>query len=193
MTERDELAFSRAVGEFNSEKRLRVRTRLPEIHNGQYSWDSIEGDIARSYNLLFPVDVDGRSKFLRDVGLVDFNRYVALEVRRSTRIWSNPEKKWAFDPPLLGWGEVIVGFPRGDDEMAKFAGKILRLVNKVTWKRTGFGLDACRWSQSDRDEARHGLGNGELVDPFEPIVLNKYYDNSLWDDRLTNQVMDGGQ
>ena len=58
---------------------------------------------------------------------------------------------------------------------------LLRLVGKITWKRGPFGLDACRWSQSG-GEVRRGLGSGELIDPNEKIELNKYYDDSLWDD-----------
>ena len=86
----------------------------------------------------------------------------------------------------MNWGAVVVAYPMGDDELKQFAGKILRLVDKVTWKRTGYGLDACRWSQSGGAE-RRGLGSGVLIDPNIKIEFNKYYDDALWDDRLPDE------
>ncbi|MEQ8667059.1 MAG: hypothetical protein RIC16_15175 [Rhodospirillales bacterium] len=113
---------------------------------------------------------------------------VHLDLDRSRWERPDPTKKWAFDPPLLGWGEVTVAYPAdGNEEIVRFAGRLSRLVNKVTWKRTGFGLDACRWSQAGQPERRNGLGTGELIDPTEKIALNKYYDDSLWDDRLPDE------
>jgi len=109
---------------------------------------------------------------------------VQYRLRRSNWEWHDPSKKWAFDLPLLGWGELLVGYPRDDEEMKKFAGKLLRLVNKVTTKGNTFGLDAALWSQSGHPDERRGLGSGLIVDPSEDIKLNKYYDDSLWDDRL---------
>lgn len=44
--------------------------------------------------------------------------------------------------------------------------------------------DACRWSQTG-GRVRRGLGNGQLIDPAEKIELNRYYDDSLWDDGLS--------
>lgn len=68
--------------------------------------------------------------------------------------------------------------------MKKFATKVLRLVNKVTWKGDRrYGLEACRWSQAGGD-VRRGLGPGWQIDPAEDIQLNKFYDDSLWKDRL---------
>tara|TARA_R110002073_G_scaffold329751_1_gene512714 strand:+ start:727 stop:1272 length:546 start_codon:yes stop_codon:yes gene_type:complete len=111
---------------------------------------------------------------------------VRLDLQRSSWEWVDPGKKWAFDPPLMNWGAVVVAYPMGDDELKQFAGKILRLVDKVTWKRTGYGLDACRWSQSGGAE-RRGLGSGVLIDPNIKIEFNKYYDDALWDDRLPDE------
>ena len=36
--------------------------------------------------------------------------------------------------------------------------------------------------------AQRGLGLGELIDPEEVIELNKYYDDDLWDDGLTESA-----
>jgi len=110
-------------------------------------------------------------------------------LERSKWEWLDPSKKWAFDLPLLGWGTLIVGFPRDDEVMKKYAGKLLRLVNKVACKGGGYGLDACLWSQAGGIGERRGLGSGYCVDPSEEIKLNKYYDDSLWDDRLPNNLM----
>lgn len=82
---------------------------------------------------------------------------------------------------MLDWAEIVVGFPNGDDGFKKYAGKVLRLVDKITWKRQGFGLHACQWSQAGGTE-RRGLGSGILINPSEKIELNKYYDDALWDD-----------
>ncbi len=78
---------------------------------------------------------------------------------------------------------MVVGYPRDNEALKKFAGQLLRLPNKVTARGNAIGLDACRWSQAGGDE-RRGLGGGELIDPSEKIELKKYYIDSLWDDRL---------
>ena len=74
-----------------------------------------------------------------------------------------------------------MGFPNGDGDFKKYAGRVLRLVDKITWKRGSFGLHACKWSQAGGSD-RRGLGSGILIDPSEKIELNKYYDDALWDD-----------
>jgi len=186
LTERDELAFSRVLREFcpavmfmgnTPENAERRSITLPNIPHHCHDRATIALP-APGQEKQWQLNLDMRC-------LMIWPR-CHLDLRRSSWEWLDPEKKWAFDPPLLGWGEVIVGFPRDDPEMMKFGMKLLRLVNKVTWKRTGFGLDACRWSQAGGKE-RRGLGAGELVDSIEKIELNKYYDDSLWDDRLPDE------
>jgi hypothetical protein len=64
--------------------------------------------------------------------------------------------------------------------------KVLRLVGKVTWKGH-WGLDACLWSRTGGVVRRQIEGFGGLFAPDQvppDIPLNKYYDDSLWDDRL---------
>lgn len=64
------------------------------------------------------------------------------------------------------------------------------LVN-VTMPLPGFGLHACQWSQAG-DSERRGLGSGILIDPSEKIELNKYYDDALWEDGLSEASWRGG-
>ncbi|MEK9753314.1 MAG: hypothetical protein VW338_08905 [Rhodospirillaceae bacterium] len=75
---------------------------------------------------------------------------------------------------------MVVGYPRDNEALKKFAGQLLRLPNKVTAGGNAIGPDVCRWSQAGGDE-RRGLGGGQLIDPSEKIELNKYSDDSLWD------------
>lgn len=104
--------------------------------------------------------------------------------RRSEWDWPDPTKKWAFDPPILDHGDFVAWFPTQDEVMKKFVMRILRLMNKVVWNGDRrYGLDACRWSQAG-GKIRRSLGGGRPVDPGADIQLNKYYDDSLWDDNL---------
>ena len=166
--ERDELAYSRVLREFDPGVEFFARTEerydAPTIEV-----PNIPNAISRDVAIVLP------TPFEEDWG---------LEFERSRREWHDPTKRWAFDSPLLGYGEIVVVFPMGNEPLVKFCMRVVRLRSKVTWKRTGFGLDACRWSQSGE---RRGLGNGVLIDPNEKIELNKYYDDSLWDDRLPEQ------
>ena len=112
--------------------------------------------------------------------------WVRLDLERSKWIWLDPSKKWAFDLPLLGSGILGVAFPKRDPETKPFAMKLLRLVNKITWKQYSCGLDACIWSQGGGD-TRRAVDPGVQIPPDEPIKFNKYYDDSLWDDRLPDE------
>lgn len=183
LTPRDELAFSRVLREFDPSVKFSyygpgVRGRHCTSLTG-----IVFGDAGR---VGITLD-DKKVSFRRDVellatfGLVEPG--LSMSLKRSSWDWPDPSKKWAFDLPLLYWGEVNVRFPYGDADYKRYAGTVLRLVNKITWKRKGFGLDACRWSQAG-GSVRRGLGAGILIDPEEAIELNKYYDDELWDDSL---------
>ncbi len=186
LTERDELAYSRVLREFCPD--VMVMGNTPD-NAGQRSvpLPNIPHDIDDRTTIALPAPgQEGQWKLNLDMQCLMVWPRCRLDLQRSSWEWLDPTKKWAFDPPLLDWGEVVVGFPKRDEELKRFAGKLLRLVDKVTWKRGKFGLDACRWSQAGGKE-RRGLGSGELIDPKEKIKLNKYYDDSLWDDRLPKE------
>lgn len=129
---------------------------------------------------------EGRWEINREMKMILMRPVCHFSYKRSHWEWPNSTKKWAFDRPLLGWGEFCADFPAGDDEMKKFAMRVFRLITKVTWKSTPFGMDACLWSQSGGG-VRRGLGMGTRIDPDENIKLNKYYDDSLWDDALPSE------
>ena len=183
LTERDELALSRVLREFCPAVMIMGKTPdnagkrsipLPSIPHGIYDDVTITLP-APGQEKQWQINLDMRCLMVRP--------RCRFDLRRSSWERLDPEKKWAFDLPLLGWGEIIAAFPKNDRELGKFALKLLRLVNKVTWKRSDYGLDACRWSQSGGTE-RRGLGSGARIDSKEKIELNRYYDDTLWDDRL---------
>lgn len=183
LTERDELAFSRALREFCPAVMILGRTS-DEPQGRSFPLPNIPHDCSDRTSIALPAPGQEKQWQLNtDMRCIMVRPRCHLDLRRSSWEWLNPEKKWAFDLPLLGWGEVIVAFPKHDVGTEKFGMKLLRLINKVTWKRTGYGLDACRWSQAGGME-RRGLGAGQVIAPNEKIALNKYYDDSLWDDRL---------
>ena len=191
LTQRDELAFSRVLREFDPDVQFSGNTYRPAENNCTLVPTIAHGDADKCWINVSHPEEKKRKKIYDDLGLENVRQdHVSLELQRSYWNWVNPTKKWAFDPPLLDWCSVSVGYPVGNDELKKFAGTLLRLVGKITWKRGPFGLDACRWSQSG-GKKRRGLGNGELIDPSEKIELNKYYDDSLWDDRLPDQPTGG--
>ena len=187
LTARDELAFRRVLREFDPDVRFSgIGSGPPRIYT-----ERLEGIAFGTVDKVF-IEVDPpaeirwpRARLDPAFGLSEPG--VSMELQRSFWDWPDPTKKWAFDLPLLDWGSIIVGYPNGDDEFKRFAGKRLRLVDKITWKRQGFGLDACRWSQAG-GTVRRGLGSGILIDPAEKIELNKYYDDSLWDDGSTGDA-----
>jgi len=183
LTDRDELAFGRAIREFSPDviflgRHISDQSVVnPTIQSIPYSQGCTVG-------IMLPAPDQHRQwKINKEIGSLLVPPHVGFSLKRSKWEWMDPSKKWAFDLPLLGWAEIVVGFPRDDEELKKFAGKLLRLVNKVTRKGGTYGLDACLWSQSGGDE-RRALGAGERIDPSEKILLNKYYDDALWDDRL---------
>lgn len=187
LTPRDELAFSRVLREFDPS--VEFSCSSPGAR-GRYSTPLSGVVFGDADNVWIKLD-DQKVSFGRDVELLKAlglrERGLDMSLKRSRWDWPDPTKKWAFDLPLLDWGEVNLSFPYGDEEYLKFAGTVLRLVDKITWKREKFGLDACRWSQAG-GAVRRGLGLGELIDPEEVIKLNRYYDDDLWDDGLTESA-----
>ncbi len=181
LTERDELAFSRVLREFCPAVMIWGRSTGDNFGNSPWVPAIPAGDVDRADICIPSPGQELQWRLNSEMEQLLVRPWVSFELHRSSWNWVDPTKKWAFDPPLMDWGSLTVGFPKGDDELKKFAGKLLRLVGKITWKRGPFGLDACRWSQSGSAE-RRGLGSGELIDPSERIELNKYYDDELWDD-----------
>lgn len=181
MTERDELAYSRVLSElvpdilfYEDGGRASSSTRrIPNI------------PASNEWQVYFAVPApdqlaDWARNFDFDWPVVEPTLYGYFQ--RSTWEWPDPAKKWAFDPPLMGEGNISIGFPRLNGDLKRLADRIIRSLNMVTtFGKQRYGLDACRWSQAGGKE-RRGLGVGELIDPFEKIELNKYYDDSLWDD-----------
>ena len=183
MTTRDELAFSRVLREFCPNVILAGSGYVGDEYKTGYV-PTIPLTTLSDVFIGVPAPGQARQWSLnRDMGFQIVHPWVKFELRRSKWEWWDPTRKWAFDLPLLGWGELVVGFPRENDDLKKFAMKLLRLVNKVTWKRTGYGLDSCLWSQAGKNE-RRGLGAGHVFPSDETVVLNEYYDDTLWDDAL---------
>lgn len=181
LTEVDELAFSRVLREFDRNVQFSCLS-YGRLRRNTTSMKSLVFGESDEVHVILDTPAELRrpnAQLLDDFGLAGW--HLRMTLTRSKWDWPDPTKKWAFDPPLLDWAEIVVGFPNGDDGFKKYAGKVLRLVDKITWKRQRFGLHACQWSQAGGTE-RRGLGSGILIDPSEKIELNKYYDDTLWDD-----------
>jgi hypothetical protein len=186
MTELDELAFSRVLCELVPdilfyEHGGRANSRIRRIPNIPAS---------NEWQVYFAVPEPNQlAEWARNF---DYDRPVVEPAlygffQRSAWEWPDPTKKWAFDPPLMTEGNISIGFPCRNDDLRRLAEQIARQLSKVTtFGKRRFGLDACRWSQAGGGE-RRGLGPGVLIDPGEKINLNKYYDDSLWDDRLPDE------
>lgn len=189
LDEVDELAFSRVLREFDPTVRFSSSTDArPRIHTTRLAGIVFGESDDVFINLNDPEELRRpNADLLGAFGLHAYGLRMTLE--RSNWDWPDPTKKWAFDPPLLDWAKIVVGFPNGDDGFKKYAGKVLRLVDKITWKRQGFGLHACQWSQAGGAE-RRGLGSGILIEPNEKIELNKYYDDTLWDDGFKSEPIE---
>lgn len=181
MTERDELAFSRVLNELVPDLLFyehggRANSRLRRIPNipASNEWQvflAIPGpqqlaEWARNFDYVEPV--------------VDSAIYGYFQ--RSAWDWPDPTKKWAFDPPLMAEGNISIGFPRQNDDLRRIAERIVRSLGKVTtFGKQRFGLDACCWSQAGGN-VRRAVGPGIQIPRDQPIKLNKYYDDSLWND-----------
>ena len=118
-------------------------------------------------------------KINRDFSAIMVQPECHFEFHRSHwEYFSDPSKKYAFDSPLLGWGIITSSFPRDDEINKKFAGKVMRLVNKVSLRSIGY--DAMRIS--NEGGPRCCVGIGIHIDEPKPFEHIKYYQDNLWDD-----------
>jgi hypothetical protein len=178
LNERDELAFSRVLREFCPQTMiLEVVTGRPPVIVPNIPAGRIFVHICMP-SPGHETEWDP-SRLLRDP---DSEKYCRFHYERGCWGWYPTDRNWFFDPPSLEDGLLYVSYPRGDKEMQRFAMRVQRLVNKVLWKGNYVGLDACIWSQTGGVVRR--AVNGKLIDPSADIRLNKYYDDTLWDDRL---------
>ena len=187
LTERDEIAFSRVLREFYPDIWIVGSTKDDDKYSSSHL-PSIPHAISSHISFILPSPgQEKRWQLNLDMQSLLIHPTCRFNLERSNWEWWDTRKKWAFDNPLLGWGKLSVAFPRDDPDqvLKKFSLKLLRLVNKVCWKN-GHGLDACIWSQTGGAE-RRGLGGGGGIDPKEDIKLNKYYDDSQWDDELPTE------
>ncbi len=182
LTERDELAFSRVLREFEP--------GVMFFDNGKVQSEpvsNIPSCVSRWLDIALPSPGQERQwKLNIETRTQMVAPWVSFRMERSALVWPDPTKKWAFDPPLISFGNLVVGYPKSEPELKLFAMKLLRLVNKVTSKGNCVGLDACLWSQ-DGGEIRRAVGPGIQIPREEAIKLNKYYDDTLWDDRLPEE------
>ncbi len=182
LTERDELAFSRVLREFEPGVMFfdNGKVRSEPVSN-------IPSCVSRWLDIALPSPGQERQwKLNIETRTQMVAPWVSFRMERSALVWPDPTKKWAFDPPLISFGNLVVGYPKSEPELKLFAMKLLRLVNKVTSKGNCVGLDACLWSQYG-GEIRRAVGPGIQIPREEAIKLNKYYDDTLWDDRLPEE------
>ena len=144
LTERDELAYSRVLREFCPGVLIAANKYRKDQKQSGWNPNIPHGDSDKATIMVPSPGQEDRWHLNAEMDMILIRPHVGLDLQRSKWEWMDPTKKWAFDPPLLDWGEVVVGFPKRDEELKRFAGKLLRLVDKTTWKRGKFGLDACR-------------------------------------------------
>ena len=182
LTERDELAFSRVLREFEpgvqffnrDGDRVSPARNIPHCIDDPVSIELPAPDQKRQWR----INLETRSRMVRP--------WVQFTMERSKMVWPDPSKKWAFDPPLLCGGRLTVGFPKDTPELKPLAMKLLRIANKVTWKTWDTGLDARHWSQSG-GHTRRAVGVGVQIPKDPPVKFNTYYDDALWDDCLPDE------
>ena len=187
MNERDELAFSRILRE-----KYKDVWFLEDDYRSHYSKMNIVPSIAhaktRRVRMVIPSPgQEARMKLNYDTGMIMIEPECRIQFDRST--WETPkfpEKKWAFDWPILGWGDFAVSYPRDDEVNKKFAHQVFRSVNKILHKKM-FGFDACRYCLEGGP--RRALGGGQRPDEDWVFPLSSYYDDSKWDDRLPDKVV----
>lgn len=163
LTEVDELAFSRVLREFDPNVQF-SSSSYGRLRRNTTSMKRIVFGESDEVHIILDTPTELRrpnTQLLDDFGLAGW--HLRMSLTRSKCDWPDPTKKWVFDPPLLDWAEIVVGFPNGDGDFKKYAGRVLRLVDKITWKRGSFGLHACKWSQAGGSD-RRGLGSGILID-----------------------------
>jgi hypothetical protein len=185
LNESDEVAFSRVLREFCPQTRIFDRDYDAALPNIAYARG------AARVNIVMPSPGQEQT-WVPPTSYDEIHHKLIcwFTYERGTWAWHFPDRPRQSDPPNLTPGEFVVCFPCGNIEMQKFAMKVLRLIRKVTWNpstRDGgyYGLAACRWSQMGGPVRR--TADGSLISPEADIRLNKYYDNSLWEDRLPDQ------
>ncbi len=186
LNERDEVAFSRVLRELCPQTVFFENDR-----RGKPEFDSIIPNIAHSrtdcVDITMPSPGQEQSwRSPRDRQEMIESRICRFSYERSRWLWHLWDRPMKFDPPEMEHGQLVAFFPAHDDTMKKFALKVLRLTRKITWGETGYGLAACRWSQSG-GPVRRIITGSKPIDPSEDIRLNKYYDDAGWDDRLPDE------
>lgn len=177
---RDELAYSRVLREtypdvmFVQDDHRSPISKLPIIPSIAHS--------ATSYTkIVIPSPgQEKRMKINHDFETIMVHPECSFRYQRShLEYFADPSKKYAFDSPLMGWGEITSSFPRDDDINKKFTAKVMRLVNKACGI-SPIGYDAMRISSEGGKRCCVGIGvHIEEAKPFEHL---KYYQDDLWDD-----------
>jgi hypothetical protein len=178
LNESDEVAYSRVLREFCPQTRIfdgHYDAALPNIAHasGAARLNIVMPSPGQEQTWIAPTSYDE----------IHHKLICRFTYERSTWAWYFPDRAEQSDPPHMTPGEFVAMFPCGNVEMQKFAMKVLRLIRKVTWKNKYFGLAASRWSQMG-GPVRRTVSGGKPIPPEADIRLNKYYDNSLWDDQL---------
>ncbi len=189
MTERDELAFSRALRES-----FPMVMFAEDDHRSRYSDRPVRASIAHAKTARVRVVIpspgqEQRMKINLEMDCVMVRPECHFPYDRSH--WEyprDPSKKWAFDPPILGEGQFVATFPRDDPVNKKFAYRVMRMLNKVTRpysKDRGVyvaGHDAYRWCREGGP--RRALGHGFRTPPDWVFPDLPYYNDDLWDDDM---------
>ena len=191
-TERDELAFSRVLREFEPRTIMFEEDgRAPEYQQFTACVPNITHSRSRFLNIYMPSPGQEESWTIPETYIDASRQHICRFVyERGNWAWASLDHKWVFDPPSLSNGLFTAWYPSEDDTMKKFAMRIFRLAKKVTWLKGSRGLDAVLWSQTG-GVVRRSFG-GYPISTEHPSQLNKYYDDSLWDDRLPEVSTMGG-
>jgi hypothetical protein len=191
--ELDELAFGRVLREFCPQTVMfemdgrhpdyeQFTARIPNIPSSRISHIAIYmPSPGQRDTWTTPIDIVQASK-------QSICRFV---FHRGNWAWATLERKWVFDPPSLSRGSFVAWYPCNDAKMKKFAIQVFRLPSKITRRGGSAGLDAVLWSQTG-GVVRRSIGGGYPSAPTPLVQLNKYYDDSLWDDRLPEESTMGG-
>ncbi|MCK5545889.1 MAG: hypothetical protein KAI27_00845 [Rhodospirillaceae bacterium] len=179
LSPRDELAFSRVLREvfpdvmFAQDDYRSHPSNMPLI-------PSIAHSKKERIQIIIPSPgQEKRMKINHDFNTIMVQPECRFNYDRSH--WEYPHdttRKYAFDFPLLGWGEIVSSYPRDNDIYKKFSGKVMRLINKVC--SGSIGYDAMRISSEGGK--RCCVGVGVHIDEPKPFERIKYYQDDLWDD-----------
>ena len=107
-----------------------------------------------------------------------------FEYVRSAFLLADPDKDWAIGKPeLFVLADFTVWFPPSDREAELFARQVIGLLQKVTYRHEAKNPEGLHLF-TESESVWHGLGTAQRSDLHEDIRRNKYYDDSLWDDRM---------